>query len=195
MVKQSAALNRLGAESMKPRQLSDAIHKEIGSKVMNQISDGIWTVLRSGDQMTGEITETVQTVYSKLLNPKMNEIGGSSSGSVLTPVHEGHHNQSVATSHNEIHVNQFEGETNEPPGFSRNDRNYSNENNSVDHIEERERMARPCNGEVPVEREKTTSSTDALESSQALPHVPEAVEAMESEDNDDDDPDVPPGFG
>lgn len=29
VVKQSAALNRTGAENMKPRQLSDAIHDEI----------------------------------------------------------------------------------------------------------------------------------------------------------------------
>lgn len=29
-VKQSAALNRAGAENMKPRQLSDAIYEEVG---------------------------------------------------------------------------------------------------------------------------------------------------------------------
>jgi len=29
-VKQSVALNRAGAENMKPRQLSDAIHEEVG---------------------------------------------------------------------------------------------------------------------------------------------------------------------
>lgn len=30
MVKQSVALNRPGAENMKPRQLSDTIHQEVG---------------------------------------------------------------------------------------------------------------------------------------------------------------------
>lgn len=30
MVKQSAALNRPGAENLKPHQLSDAIHQEVG---------------------------------------------------------------------------------------------------------------------------------------------------------------------
>lgn len=30
IVKQSAALNRAGAENMKPRQLSDAIYDEVG---------------------------------------------------------------------------------------------------------------------------------------------------------------------
>ncbi|KAG4141820.1 hypothetical protein ERO13_D06G097500v2 [Gossypium hirsutum] len=58
-VKQSAALNRLGSENMKVRQLSDAIHDEVGNKVMGQISDSLWEIIRSkGSTRTG-ITETV----------------------------------------------------------------------------------------------------------------------------------------
>ncbi|KAL4347526.1 hypothetical protein GQ457_17G021390 [Hibiscus cannabinus] len=46
-VKQSAALNRSGAENMKLRQLSDAIHDEVGNKVMGQISDSLWEIITS----------------------------------------------------------------------------------------------------------------------------------------------------
>ncbi|KAG5056850.1 hypothetical protein JHK86_011846 [Glycine max] len=35
-VKQSVALNRAGAENMKPRQLSDAIHEEVGAICLGQ---------------------------------------------------------------------------------------------------------------------------------------------------------------
>ncbi|KAK8482014.1 hypothetical protein V6N11_071041 [Hibiscus sabdariffa] len=45
-VKQSAALNRSGAENMKLRQLSDAIHDEVGNKVMGQISDSLWEIIK-----------------------------------------------------------------------------------------------------------------------------------------------------
>ncbi|TYG49488.1 hypothetical protein ES288_D10G098300v1, partial [Gossypium darwinii] len=58
-VKQSAALNHPGAENMKVRQLSDAIHDEVGNKVMGQISDSLWEIIRSEGSMRTEITETV----------------------------------------------------------------------------------------------------------------------------------------
>ncbi|XP_031251039.1 uncharacterized protein LOC116108946 [Pistacia vera] len=69
VVKQSAALNSAGAANLKPRQLSDSIHEEVGSKVMSQISDGVWEIIRSKDGMKSEIEETVQSVYDKLVNP------------------------------------------------------------------------------------------------------------------------------
>ncbi|KAF6160268.1 hypothetical protein GIB67_019037 [Kingdonia uniflora] len=68
-VKQSAALNRVGAENLKPRQLSDTIQEEIGNTVMAQISDGLWEVIRSNDGMQSEIKETVESVYNRLSAP------------------------------------------------------------------------------------------------------------------------------
>ncbi|KAI3710929.1 hypothetical protein L2E82_40725 [Cichorium intybus] len=44
---------------MKPRQLSDAIHQEVGGKVNEQISNGLWEIIRSPDDIKTEITETV----------------------------------------------------------------------------------------------------------------------------------------
>ncbi|XP_071705434.1 uncharacterized protein [Rutidosis leptorrhynchoides] len=73
IVKQSEAINRPGAENLKPRQLSDAIHLEVGGKLNEKISDGIWEIMRSPDGMKSEITETVKSVYYKLTRPTRNE--------------------------------------------------------------------------------------------------------------------------
>ncbi|CAI9262598.1 unnamed protein product [Lactuca saligna] len=70
MVKQSVALNRPGSENMKPRQLSDTIHQEVGDRVNEQISNGLWEIIRSPDgDIKTEITETVKSVYNKLSTP------------------------------------------------------------------------------------------------------------------------------
>ncbi|KAI3710928.1 hypothetical protein L2E82_40724 [Cichorium intybus] len=78
IVKQSVALNRPGAENMKPRQLSDAIHQEVGGKVNEQISNGLWEIIRSPDGIKTEITETVKSIYIKLSTPKRVENPGPS---------------------------------------------------------------------------------------------------------------------
>ncbi|KAI3501197.1 hypothetical protein L1887_29059 [Cichorium endivia] len=78
IVKQSVALNRPGAENMKPRQLSDAIHQEVGGKVNEQISSGLWEIIRSPDGIKTEITETVKSIYNKLSTPKRVENPGTS---------------------------------------------------------------------------------------------------------------------
>ncbi|WZY97610.1 hypothetical protein YC2023_069939 [Brassica napus] len=62
------ALNRPGAQNMKPRQLSDAIFEQVGSKMLSQLSDGLWGIIRSEDGMKSEIRETVQSVYATLSN-------------------------------------------------------------------------------------------------------------------------------
>ncbi|KAJ0960001.1 hypothetical protein J5N97_000234 [Dioscorea zingiberensis] len=69
-VKQSLVLNEDGAENLKPRQVSDGIYQEIGNKIMGQISDELWKVIRSNDGMKNEIKETVESVYNRLVNPE-----------------------------------------------------------------------------------------------------------------------------
>ncbi|ESQ35578.1 hypothetical protein EUTSA_v10008831mg [Eutrema salsugineum] len=66
VVKESTALNRPGAQNMKTRQLTDAIFEEVGSKMLSQLSDGLWGIIRSEDGMKNEIRETVQSVYATL---------------------------------------------------------------------------------------------------------------------------------
>ncbi|KAI3814549.1 hypothetical protein L1987_14189 [Smallanthus sonchifolius] len=70
IVKQSEAINCPGAENTKPRQLSDAIHQEVGGKLNEHISAVLWEMIRSPDGMKTEITETVESVYDKLSRPK-----------------------------------------------------------------------------------------------------------------------------
>ncbi|KAG2268049.1 hypothetical protein Bca4012_061506 [Brassica carinata] len=70
LVKESTALNRPGAQNMKPRQLSDAIFQQVGSKMLSQLSDGLWRIIRSEDGMKSEIRDTVQSVYATLSNPE-----------------------------------------------------------------------------------------------------------------------------
>ncbi|KAJ0105194.1 hypothetical protein Patl1_19461 [Pistacia atlantica] len=55
VVKQSAALNSAGAANLKPRQLSDSIHEEVGSKVMSQISDVNPGGLRVGESSSHDM--------------------------------------------------------------------------------------------------------------------------------------------
>ncbi|CAN7096651.1 unnamed protein product [Brassica rapa subsp. narinosa] len=69
VVKESRALNRPDAQTMKTRQLSDAIFQEVGSKMLSQLSDGLWGIIRSEDGMKNEIRDTVQSVYTTLSNP------------------------------------------------------------------------------------------------------------------------------
>ncbi|CAN6902155.1 unnamed protein product [Brassica oleracea] len=99
VVKESTALNRPDAQTMKTRQLSDAIFQEVGSKMLSQLSDGLWGIIRSEDGMKNEIRETVQSVYTTLSNP-----GGVQEGPSNT--RESEHN--IPTSSTLLHLgNEF----------------------------------------------------------------------------------------
>lgn len=65
-VKQSEIINQYVSEDMKPRQLSDAIFQELGRKIMGQISDEIWQVIRSNDCIKDDIRATVESVFNKM---------------------------------------------------------------------------------------------------------------------------------
>ncbi|CAK9173106.1 unnamed protein product [Ilex paraguariensis] len=199
MVKQSAALNRPGSETMKPRQLSDAIHEEVRDKVMSQISDGVWDIIRSADGMKSEITETVHSVYSKLLNPKINEDGGSSSHNDMMPVQKGlHTNQFVTASTSGIDGTLSDSEPKEPPGFSEGDRF---QNNNQHEEQPKAEMWLPIQDGMPAEEQKEEHcpSQDVLEPDGidlgAPPGFSAVMELKKPCDGSDEDPDVPPGFG
>ncbi|KAF2620242.1 hypothetical protein F2Q68_00042462 [Brassica cretica] len=98
VVKESTALNRPDAQTMKTRQLSDAIFQEVGSKMLSQLSDGLWGIIRSEDGMKKEIRDTVQSVYTSLSNP-----GGVQEG---PSTRESEHN--IPTSSTLLHLgNEF----------------------------------------------------------------------------------------
>ncbi|KAA8521954.1 hypothetical protein F0562_012732 [Nyssa sinensis] len=199
MVKQSASLNRPGAENMKPRQLSDAIHQEVGDKVMSQISDGLWEIIRSADGMKSEITETVQSVYSKLLNPIGNEEGCSSSPSGAVPLQkEVDNNASITASVAEIDGTLSDTEPKEPPGFSLC-HHLQNNNHEEQHKEERQ-LPMSHDGRTTEEQiEVPHPPQDVLEPDSVDLSLPPGFSAVmvpkQPCDGSDEDPDVPPGFG
>ncbi|CAA3003476.1 Hypothetical predicted protein [Olea europaea subsp. europaea] len=171
MVKKSAVLNHPGAENMKPRLLSDAIHKEIGEKVMSQISDGVWNIIRSGDGMKTEIVETVQSVYNKLSNPRGNDHWETSS-----------------------HVDL------QPFGFALSDQDQRKKIDNVQKPNDKLGIPTIHKGKEIKEVKEGNSCSPAksepgnLESGPP-PGFSSILEHKQSGYPNDEDPDVPPGFG
>ncbi|CAA0838845.1 Unknown protein [Striga hermonthica] len=199
MVQQSAALNRPGVENLKPRQLSDAIHQEIGDKVMSHISDGVWNVIRSADGMKNEITETVQSVYDKLSNPSLKDNGESSShrdSHSPRNKRENHGEVAEAIGNNGV---LSDGEPNEPPGFGSADVNKINMNSQKNRPDNNSlsaphglRATGKHNGDsLHVENISEAENMDC----DAPPGFPSIIKHENSGDAGDEDPDVPPGFG
>ncbi|XP_027336268.1 uncharacterized protein LOC113850100 [Abrus precatorius] len=188
IVKQSVALNRAGAENMKPRQLSDAIYEEVGDKVMSQISDSLWQIIRSSDGMKSEIMETVQSVYDKLANPKgKDEVPTSDMKPILR--------QGETASNTEVDDNLHENEPTEPPGFTLLP-NHLNNNNHED--QDKGKVQVQKQGLTAEGNEDSHPSQDTLEddiNSNAPPGFSMNVEPNPSSYCSDEDPDVPPGFG
>ncbi|PIN08507.1 hypothetical protein CDL12_18917 [Handroanthus impetiginosus] len=199
MVKQSAALNRPGAENMKPRQLSDAIHQEIGDKLMSQVSDGVWDIIRSPDGMKTEIKETVQSVYEKLLNPRRADNGDSSSHMDSPSKRNRHENNDGATSAGKNNGALSDGELNGPPGFASAGSNKRNKNNRTNHLK-KTGLPTPHNGQaIEAKRGGNVHLKDFSQHDNrnvgAPPGFSSAIKHKNSGDASDEDPDVPPGFG
>ncbi|KAI6670676.1 hypothetical protein NL676_005561 [Syzygium grande] len=187
VVKQSAALNRPGAESLKPRQLSDAIYEEVGSKVMGQISESLWEIIRSADGMKSEIEDTVQSMCSKLLNPFGKDM--------QTPLQRMDYSRSYAVPSSETNA-VFNNEQKKPLGFCLPGTNQK------DGEQHNERM------QVPVSHEKGFSEglRDEQDPSREVlipddvdmgipPGFPADVENRKLSNDTEEDPELPPGFG
>ncbi|XP_070047817.1 uncharacterized protein [Nicotiana tomentosiformis] len=211
-VKESAALNRPGAENMKPRQLSDAIYQEVGDKVMGKISEDLWNTIRTGDGIQTEITQTVQSVYNKLLNPQLNEAGESSSHSELQPAPNGveTNGHSAASDRGIDATFSVEPEPSEPPGFARlgSDRNSkSNCSNQINKSNHKESPKEESEFPIPADEKARETYTEPEKNRAPDPLVPDSMDVdappgfaiVTKEKNpdevDDEDPDVPPGFG
>lgn len=192
IVKQSSALTRPGAENMKPRQLSDAIQEEVGEKLMNQISDSLWGIIRSPNGMKKEITKAVESVYNALSNPGMNESEASPSMNDMALVQKQEESTKTQESPHEVE----DISDSEPPGFS-----LSNPNKS-------------CQLKQPKEEPDwdMTYNTMSFEGHGKEPQQLKEVTKPDAKERDppgfcmmgifehpidivDDDPDVPPGFG
>lgn len=161
-------------------------------KVMNQISDCLWGIIRSSDGMKGEITETVQSVYNKLLNPKGKEKDESSTPHMMEIQNGAEKSGSTLASASEVDVRLSDNEPKEPPGFSLSHNNLKNINGDL---------------QLPLSNEKGSAEEqqnvlrklqDKLES-EDVGHSPPGFYADKGHkqpcDGSDEDPDVPPGFG
>ncbi|XP_044476447.1 uncharacterized protein LOC123203997 isoform X2 [Mangifera indica] len=186
-VKQSTALNRAGAENMKPRQLSDAIHEEIKFKVMSQISDGLWEIIRSKEGMKSEIEETVQSVYDKLVNPGGLRVGESSTHDMLDQK-EPHDNCPIEPLACTVVETLPDREPKAPPGFCQN--HYHNDQEKQ--LQDAQQLPMPYDtDQVELQKEGIHHSKDVLQP----PGFSIDVEHKQLCDCSDEDPDVPPGFG
>ncbi|CAM8992291.1 unnamed protein product [Rhodiola kirilowii] len=190
VVKQSSVLNRAGSENMKPRQLSDAIHEDVGEMIMSQLSDGIWEIIRDEDGMKKEIKETIQCVYNKMLNPNHTEQGALSTSYSALPSPNEVVNSSLPISVN--HSDETMSDTDASrPGFS------LRPNNVEESQKERPQPQMSLPQErIPVEKENEKHN----ESKETTKHNVEVALLVSqgtahSGDCSDEDPDLPPGFG
>ncbi|GAB4856961.1 hypothetical protein Ancab_014879 [Ancistrocladus abbreviatus] len=193
VVKQSAALNRAGAENTKLSQLCDAIHEEIRENVMNQISDGLWEIIRSSDGMNAEIRETVQSVYNKLANPQGNEVGESASSSGQVPIQRGNgHNGSIKISSGSEGTLP-DAEFREPLGFSKCNHMQSN------HNETKLQQPVPSDSRPLEDGGEPDQCHEPFDTEGADHSLPPGFSSLgkrkQPSDGSDEDPDLPPGFG
>lgn len=158
-------------------------------KVMSQVSDGLWGIIRSSDGMKGEITETVQSVYNRLLNPKGKAKGESSTPHMMDFENGAGNSGSNLGSATEVDDELSDSEPKEPPGFSFS-HNHLKKKNS-------EGLQLPLHkekGPTEEQQEGQHKLPDKLES-QDVGHSDEDMGCKQPCDVSDEDPDVPPGFG
>jgi len=160
-------------------------------KVMSQISDSLWQIIRSADGMKSEITETVKSVYDKLANPKGKDEVMLSTSDVM-PIQR----QGETASATEIDDTLHESEPTEPPGFTLL-HNHMNNNNHED--QDKGKVQVQWQRFAAERKEDSHLSQDVLGEddvdSNAPPGFSKDVEQNPSSDCSDEDPDVPPGFG
>ncbi|KAF8718347.1 hypothetical protein HU200_025326 [Digitaria exilis] len=112
-VKQSVVLQEEGSEKLKLKELSDAIYQDIGSKIMGQISDEVWSIIQSTET---DIRGTVEAVYNRILNP---EKAPEPSSKKLK--RNGKEQQaSPAKTQMTVAIEAEDDGPEEPPGFGRN---------------------------------------------------------------------------
>lgn len=157
---------------------------------MNQISDGLWSVIRSADGMQTEIKETVQSVYDKLSIPVEKGNGDSSSqkdSSLVNKLEIGDATGAFAAG-----GTHSEEELNEPPGFGPTEK--QNKKSQIKNTGRPNRRKR----KTIEEKDGDSLQLEDLAEPDNLDHgAPPGFSSMlkHSGDASDEDPDVPPGFG
>lgn len=171
---------------------------------MDQISDGLWEVIRSSNGMKNEITETVQSVYDKLANPRGKEVDENASApndieanGSLNPTCNGNTCDDEPAippgfppcDHLQASVSQVEHK--DPSGFSPCDNHQSN-GGQEEHKESPSKKQRPC--EVVEELHCEVSGLPVIDGGPPG-FSPAFLDRKQGDEGSDEDPDVPPGFG
>uniref|UniRef100_A0ACD5TVQ1 Uncharacterized protein n=1 Tax=Avena sativa TaxID=4498 RepID=A0ACD5TVQ1_AVESA len=167
-VKQSMVLSEDGSEKLKLKELSDAIFQDVGSKIMGQISDEVWSVIQSNET---DIRGTVEGVFNRIMNPQQQDDAGPSSKKLKRSGKEEQASPAKPSTSVTARLEEEEDDPEEPPGFGTSSHHHSSITVKLD---------RPLNGE---------------NHSQVKPTEDKPVDAGSLGDADDEDPDVPPGFG
>lgn len=148
--------------------------------------------------MKGEITETVQSVYDKLVSPKVKEEGGSSTNGMMLIRKEAENNGSIIASASEMDSTFSDSEPKEPPGFSLFNGHQNNPHNEQ-HKQELQPPMSHERGLVEEQKDNNHCSQDVLEPEETdlrvLPGFSADKELKQPSDDTDEDPDLPPGFG
>lgn len=162
---------------------------------MSKVSDNLWEIIRSADGMKNEITETVQSVYNKLANPKMNEDAGASTDHTRSVCKEAVNNGFMKASTSAFELS--EPDPVEPPGFSFAGNHANNEKQHVEETRFPERHeGRHDYNSRNVEGHHQNNVCDA-----DVVDLPPGFSSnkdhnrMCKDAGSDEDPDVPPGFG
>ncbi|XP_042401818.1 uncharacterized protein LOC121991829 [Zingiber officinale] len=179
-VKQSVVLNEDDSEKMKLRELSDAIYQELGSKIMGQISDEVWKIIRSSEN---DIRGTVEAVYDRIVNPKEKKQDTSSPHKAPQSDGKKGHDSLVTPSTSEINVSDTNEQMEAPPGFD-----------STDWPISKVKSEPVLQGKQPQPSNKDPNQAEQVDS---LPpgFGPVAKSPIRPIVVADEDPDVPPGFG
>lgn len=157
------------------------------SKVMGQISESLWEIIRSADGMKSEIEDTVQYMCNKLLNP--------SGKDMQTPMQTMDCSRSYAVPSSETSA-VFNNERKKPLGFclpsnNQNDGEQHNEKAQVTVSHERGFSEGLRNEQNPSHEVSTPDDVDV-----AMPPGFSANGKNRKLFNDtEDDPELPPGFG
>ncbi|XP_047072473.1 uncharacterized protein LOC124682194 [Lolium rigidum] len=167
-VKQSTVLSEDGSEKFKLKELSDAIFQDVGSKIMGQISDEVWSVIQSKET---DIRGTVEVIFNRIMNPEQQQDAGPSSKKLKRNDKEEQVSPPKASTSVTAKPEEEDDDPEAPPGFG-----FSNHQSSNSMV----KLDQPLNGE---------------NHSHAKPSEDKPVDAGSLGDADDEDPDVPPGFG
>ncbi|TVU29803.1 hypothetical protein EJB05_21390 [Eragrostis curvula] len=168
-VKQSLVLQEDGSEKLKLKDLSDAVFQDIGSKIMGQISDEVWSVIQSNGT---DIQGTVQAVYNRIVHPEKDTHPSSKKRKS-----NGKEERVPLAKPASVTVEVDDDDPEEPPGFGFS----NNQHNNVTAATTQQQQQQPSN----LENHK-----------EMRPNEGEPVAVSSAGDcNDDDGPDVPPGFG